>query len=212
MFPALTWTTVRQINCFRFDWELRQKVDKSVFTCAQNVPKSQNALNKFFKFVIKVQITGAILHCNEAMQQVDLCLAGAKTNAYSTVNLLTDSYSNVRKYVRNKVIARPISHEHLILVPYRGILSANHSLSFSIKPFAQPPYPSLSGPVPQSITSKWATNLWHTSESSQKCQHLNVCVCVCIQIMSRWRLLLHHLPQRCQCGRTGPSPLLSCGC
>uniref|UniRef100_A0A8D3A9M0 TEA domain family member 3 b n=1 Tax=Scophthalmus maximus TaxID=52904 RepID=A0A8D3A9M0_SCOMX len=33
------------------------------------------------------------------------------------------------------------------------IISLFHSLSFSIKPFAQPPYPSLSGPVPQSIPS-----------------------------------------------------------
>lgn len=30
--------------------------------------------------------------------------------------------------------------------------------------------------------------------------------------MSPWHLLLHQLPLRCQCGRTGPSPPRSCGC
>ncbi len=40
---------------------------------------------------------------------------------------------------------------------------------------------------------------------------INICVCA-IQVMSPWHLLLHQLLLQCQCGRTGQSPPLSCGC
>lgn len=70
-------------------------------------------------------------------------------------------------------------HSHLILMLYsRVIVSLNHSLSFSIKPFAQPPYPSLSGPVPQSITSKYGSKICGKffSKWSQKGQNfINAC-------------------------------------
>lgn len=106
-------------------------------------------------------------------------------------------------------------HIHLKPCIEEVIVSVIHSLSFSIKPFAQPPYPSLSGPVPQSIPSKCEVKICENffknpTKNEWKC-FLNVFVCS-IQVMSPWHLLLHHLLLQFQCGRTEPSPPLSCGC
>lgn len=54
------------------------------------------------------------------------------------------------------------------------INSLNHSFSSSIKPFAQPPYPSLSGPVPQSIASKYKVkknNIWFKDKNINSLVH-----------------------------------------
>lgn len=86
------------------------------------------------------------------MKQVDLRLAGAATHADTLA--LTDFHDKnmYQKHKYRKTHVPPIWSWHY------GVhfnVSLNHSLSFSIKPFAQPPYPNLSGPIPQSIPSKY---------------------------------------------------------
>lgn len=90
-------------------------------------------------------------------------------------------------------------------------VSPKHLLSSSIKPFAQSPYQSLSGPVPQCIPSK--TNFVHNVYILYDllCDMLNICV-FDVQVTSPWRHLPRPQLQLCQCGRTGLLPRQSCAC
>lgn len=64
---------------------------------------------------------------------------------------------------------------------------------------------------PYQVSIKWKAP-WECFQMETR-NYFSKCLCVwVIQLMSPWPLLLLHLLLLCRCGRTGPSPPLSCGC
>lgn len=56
-------------------------------------------------------------------------------------------------------------------------VSPHRSFSSSIKPFAQPPYPSISGPVPQSLSSEYQTRSFGVAQNWKvACSLIILCV------------------------------------
>uniref|UniRef100_A0A8C3A0S4 TEA domain family member 3 b n=1 Tax=Cyclopterus lumpus TaxID=8103 RepID=A0A8C3A0S4_CYCLU len=73
----------------------------------------------------------------------------SKDKALQNMAALSSAQIVSPSMIKNHLPPLPPAHYQ----PPRLVVSLNHSLSFSLKPFAQPPYPSLSGPIPQSIPS-----------------------------------------------------------